>query len=139
MSFLGELQRRNVFRVGIAYLVVAWLLLQVADIVLSNIDAPAWVFQTILLVLIIGFPIAVIFAWAFEMTPEGLKKSGDVEADASVTSKTGQKINYLIGAALVLALGFIAWQNLAPGSGPSESSTVRVGAPPRNTSRASSG
>jgi hypothetical protein len=68
-SVWGELKRRNVVRVGIAYAIVAWLLLQLADIVLDNIEAPAWVFQTILLLLILGFPVALIFAWAFELTP----------------------------------------------------------------------
>ncbi len=70
MSFFDELKRRNVFRVGIAYVIVAWLLLQVADVVLNNIEAPAWVFQAILLLLVIGLPMTSIFAWAFELTPE---------------------------------------------------------------------
>jgi hypothetical protein len=74
MSFFEELRRRNVFRVGIAYLIVAWLVMQVSDVVINNVGAPAWVFQIILLVLGIGFPLALIFAWAFEKTPEGLKK-----------------------------------------------------------------
>ena len=64
-SVWGELQRRNVVRVAIAYAVVAWLVLQIADTVLDNISAPAWVFQTILLLLVIGFPVALVFAWAF--------------------------------------------------------------------------
>ncbi len=79
MSFFDELKRRNVFRVGVAYLIAAWLLLQVADVVLDNIEAPTWVFQAILLLLVIGFPVAIIFAWAFELTPEGLQKEKDVD------------------------------------------------------------
>ena len=74
MSLFKELKRRNVFRVGIAYLVVAWLVMQVADVVINNIEAPGWVFQVIMLVLGLGFPIVLIFAWAFEMTPEGIKR-----------------------------------------------------------------
>ena len=73
-SAWGELKRRNVVRVAIAYAIVSWLLLQVADVILDNIEAPAWVFQAILLLLVIGFPLALIFAWAFELTPEGIKK-----------------------------------------------------------------
>lgn len=73
-TFWEELKRRKVVRVTIAYTVVSWLLIQVADVVLDNIGAPAWVFQTILLLLVIGFPVAIIIAWAFQLTPEGLKK-----------------------------------------------------------------
>ncbi len=78
-SVWDELKRRNVVRVAVAYAVIAWLLLQVADVVLNNIESPSWVFQTILLLLVIGFPLALIFAWAFELTPEGIKKEKDVD------------------------------------------------------------
>ena len=91
MSFFEELKRRNVFRVGIAYAVSAWVLLQVVDLVLENITAPAWIMQIFMLALAIGFPIALIFAWAFEMTPDGVKLEKDVERDKSITQKTGQK------------------------------------------------
>ena len=73
MQFLKELQRRNVFRVAIGYIVSCWLLAQVADLVLENIGAPAWVMQTILLILVLGFPVVVFFSWAYEVTPEGIK------------------------------------------------------------------
>ena len=79
MSFFDELKRRNVFRVGIAYAVSAWVLLQVVDLVLENIEAPPLVMQIFMLALAIGFPIALIFAWAFEMTPEGVKLEKHVE------------------------------------------------------------
>jgi hypothetical protein len=84
-----ELKRRNVFRVAIAYLAVAWLILQVADIVFENIGAPAWVMQAVMFTIAIGFPLAVLFAWAFEMTPEGIKKEKDVDRTQSITSQTG--------------------------------------------------
>jgi hypothetical protein len=74
-----ELKRRNVFRVAIAYLAVAWLVLQAADIVLDNIAAPDWLMKAVMFFMVIGFPIAVIFAWAFEMTPEGIKKEAEVD------------------------------------------------------------
>ena len=99
-----ELKRRNVVRVAAAYVIVAWLLLQVADVVLDNIEAPAWVFQAILLLLVIGFPVAIIFAWAFELTPEGLKKEKDVDRTESVTHLTGRKLDFTIIAVLTIAV-----------------------------------
>ena len=118
--FWGELKRRNVVRVAIAYAVVSWLLLQVADVVLDNIEAPTWVFQAILLLLVIGFPVAIIFAWAFELTPEGLKKEKDVDSGQSITHITGRKIDYLVIVALVLALGFFAVDKFATKPGTAE-------------------
>jgi TolB-like protein len=108
MSFIDELKRRNVFRVGFAYVIVAWLLLQVADVVLDNIEAPTWVFQAILLVLVIGFPVALLFAWAFELTPEGLKREKDVDRSESITPITGRKLDFAIIAVLAVALVFFA-------------------------------
>ena len=107
ISFWGELKRRNVVRVAIAYAVVAWLLLQVADVVLNNIEAPTWVFQAILLLLAIGFPLALIFAWAFELTPEGIKKEKDVDRSNSVTPVTGRNLDYFIIATLAIAVVFL--------------------------------
>ena len=105
--FWGELKRRNVVRVAIAYAVVSWLLLQVADVVLDNIEAPTWVFQAILLLLVIGFPVAIIFAWAFELTPEGLKKEKDVDRSESITHITGRKLDFIVIGVLVVAVGFL--------------------------------
>ena len=113
--FWGELKRRNVVRVAIAYAVVSWLLLQLADVVLDNIEAPTWVFQATLLLLVIGFPVAIIFAWAFELTPEGLKKEKDINRSESITHVTGRKLDYLIIAALVLALGFFTFDKFVLG------------------------
>ncbi len=109
MSLFIELKRRNVFRVAIAYIVVAWLVLQVADVVLNNILAPDWVFKVFLLFLGLGFPFAVIFAWAFEMTPEGLKREHEVDRSQSITPDTGKKLNLMTTAVLVLALGYFAY------------------------------
>ena len=119
MSFFEELKRRNVIRVGIAYLIVAWLVMQFADVVLNNINAPEWVFKTIMLVLAISFPVVLIIAWAFEMTPEGIKKEKDVERSESITPVTGQKLNYTIIGLLVLALGYFIWESRSqPEKGP---------------------
>ncbi len=82
MSFFEELKRRNVFRVAIGYVITAWLLLQVVDLVLENINAPDWVMQVFMLALAIGFPLAIFFAWAFEMTPEGVKRESEVDRSA---------------------------------------------------------
>ncbi|MDX2429257.1 MAG: hypothetical protein QNK22_11270 [Xanthomonadales bacterium] len=111
MSFFTELKRRNVFRVGIAYLVVAWLIMQVADIMINNIGAPGWVFQVILLILGIGFPVALIFAWAFELTPDGIKKEKDVDRSQSVRKETGRKLNYATIGILALAAGYFFWES----------------------------
>jgi hypothetical protein len=93
MSFFEELKRRNVIRVGVAYTVAAWLVLQISDLVLQNIAAPAWVIQVIMLLLALGFPLVVMFAWAFEITPEGIKKEKDVDRSQSIVSQTGRKLD----------------------------------------------
>jgi len=104
-----ELKRRNVLRVAFAYIVTAWLLLQVADVVLNNIEAPDWVFRAILLLVALGFPFALIFAWAYELTSEGLKKEKDVDRSESSTHITSRKLDFLIIGVLVVALGYFAY------------------------------
>ncbi len=111
MSFFKELKRRNVFRVGIAYLVVAWLVMQVADVVINNIGAPDWLFQSILLVLGVGFPVVLVFAWAFEMTPDGVKRESEVDRSESIRQKTGGKLDRAIIIILVIALGYFVWES----------------------------
>ncbi len=111
-SFLGELRRRNVFRVGVAYAVTAWLLLQVADIVLEAIEAPPWAMKTLLLVLVLGWPLALVFAWVFELTPEGLKREREVDRSRSTTRNTGRKLNVVIIVVLALAVGFLLYDKL---------------------------
>jgi len=112
LSFFEELKRRNVFRVAIGYVITAWLLLQVVDLVLENINAPDWVMQVFMLALAIGFPLAVFFAWAFEMTPEGIKKEKDVDRGQSIAPQTGQKLNHTIILVLVLAVAFLLYKQL---------------------------
>ncbi len=79
MSFIRELKRRNVFRVGIAYAVIGWLVLQLSDILISLLDLPDWIGRAAIFVLVVGFPLALIFAWAFELTPEGIKLDKKVD------------------------------------------------------------
>jgi len=108
-SFFNELKRRNVIRVATAYVVVSWLVIQVVDSILPVIEAPEWVAKTILLILAIGFPIALLFSWAFEMTAGGVKKTSEIDANDSLTHNTGQKLNYIIIGALVLIIGGMAY------------------------------
>lgn len=119
MSFFEELKRRNVFRIGVAYLVTAWLLLQVVDLVLENINAPDWIMQVFMLALAVGFPVALVIAWAFELTPEGIKKEREVDRSTSISPATGRKLDRTIIAVLVLALGYFVWDKVthrSPGS-----------------------
>jgi len=93
MSFFNELKRRNVFRVGIAYTVATWLLIQVVDIVFPRIGLPDSAVTLVIALLAIGFIPALIFAWAFEMTPEGIKREKDVDRSQSITPKTAGKLH----------------------------------------------
>ncbi|MCH8348090.1 MAG: hypothetical protein IH901_06325 [Proteobacteria bacterium] len=111
-SFFSELKRRNVVRVAVAYVVVAWVILQFIDVIQDPLNLPGW-FQTVTIVFLgIGFPIALIVSWAFEVTSEGVKKTEEVDKSKSVTHGTGQKINRLIAGALVLAVGFIIYDKM---------------------------
>jgi TolB-like protein len=112
MSVFEELKRRNVFRVAIAYLIAAWLVLQVSELVLEAIEAPAWVLKVFLLIFALGFPIALLFSWAYELTPEGVKREKEVDRTESVTPDTGKKLNQItIGMIIALVL-FIAFDRM---------------------------
>ncbi len=101
-SVFAELKRRNVFRVGVAYVVAAWVVAQVADLVLENIGAPSWVMQSLLLLLALGFVAALIIAWAYEVTPDGIKRERDVVRHESITHETSKRLNIItIGLVLV--------------------------------------
>ncbi len=106
-SLFDELKRRNVFRVGIAYTVAAWVVAQVADLVLENIGAPTWVIQTLLLLLAIGFVVALIIAWAYEVTPEGIKRERDVVRDESIVADTGRRLNIITIGLVVVAVALL--------------------------------
>ena len=88
MSFWGELKRRNVFRVGIAYLLASWLILQVVDVVAPILELPNWVARAILLLLAVGFVISFFLSWACELTPDGVKREKDVDRSQSITAQT---------------------------------------------------
>src|SRR5213082_3408197 len=108
-NFFAELKRRNVIRFAGLYLVGAWLLTQVASTVLPMFGAPDWLPRTVVIVLVIGFVPALIFSWAFELTPQGLKRDEDVPLEQSIAPQTGRRMNRLIIAVLMLALGYFVF------------------------------
>jgi TolB-like protein len=101
--------------VAIGYVVSSWLLIQVADLVLENIGSPDWVMQTIMLLLTLGFPVVVFFSWAYEVTPEGIKRESEIDRTQSIRHHTGRKLDRAIVAALVLALGYFAYDKFVLG------------------------
>jgi TolB-like protein/tetratricopeptide (TPR) repeat protein len=105
MPLIAELKRRNVFRVGVAYAIVAWLLIEVASVLLPTFNAPDWVMKAFSSLVILGFPLTLVIAWAFELTPEGIKRDADVDPAESITHQTGRKLDFLIIG--VLAIGII--------------------------------
>jgi TolB-like protein/tetratricopeptide (TPR) repeat protein len=107
VSFFEELKRRNVFRVGVAYAVVAWVIIQVVDVVAPSMALPEWVPGFVILMLAIGAPVALLFAWAYEITPEGLRKTEQVDEIASITRQTGRKIDRLIIGGLTVLVAFL--------------------------------
>jgi len=109
-SLFAELKRRNVFRVGLAYVISAWLLAQVADLALDAFAAPVWVLKSLLVLLLIGFPVSLIFAWAFEKTPEGIKLEKNVDRSQSITPVTGKKLDKGIIVALAIAVVFLLYR-----------------------------
>src|SRR5256885_4663329 len=114
-NFFGELKRRNVYKVAIAYAVVAWLLIQIATQVFPFFEIPNWVVRLVVLLLVIGFPVALILAWAFEITPEGIKRAEDVDLSQSITRRTGRKLDFLIIGVLLLVIAVFAYQRFGPG------------------------
>jgi TolB-like protein/Flp pilus assembly protein TadD len=111
-NFFAELKRRNVYKVAVAYAVVSWLLIQAASILFPTFEAPPWVMKVFVAVLVLGFPIALIFSWAFEITPEGIKRESEVEPNKSISTYTGRKIVALTIGLAVVAAGLLAFQLL---------------------------
>ena len=100
-------------RVGIAYVVGAWLLIQVADIFLEAIELPEYSMRLIFLLLAIGLPVVLFAAWAYEMTPEGIKREKDVDRTQSVTARTGKKLNAAIMAMLIMSIGYLLYDKFS--------------------------
>jgi len=114
-NFFAELKRRNVYKAAIAYAVVAWLLLQAASILFPTFEAPPWVMKVFVAVIVLGFPVALVFAWAFELTPEGLKRTEDVDLSKSIARTTGRKLDFLIIGVLLIVIAVFAYQRFGPG------------------------
>ena len=111
-NFIEELKRRNVFKVATAYAIAGWLIIQVIDTISPQFGFPEWVPTFFSVFVFIGFPLTLIFAWAFELTPEGIKKSTEVDITESVTNRTGKKLNGLIISVLSVALFFVVIERI---------------------------
>lgn len=122
MSIVQELKRRNVFRVAAAYLIISWLILQVGEVLAPALRLPDWVNSALAFFIILGFPLAMVFAWAFELTPDGLKRQVEVDRERSVTQATGRALNRWIIGLLTAALALAAFDRfvLAPGRNAAE-------------------
>src|SRR5438309_10776161 len=138
-NFFAELKRRNVYRVAVAYLVVAWLLIQAASILLPTFEAPPWVMKIFIIVIIFGFPVALIFSWAFEITPEGIKLESEIEPTKSIARRTGRKIVAVTIALAVVAAGLFVYQlvrtrsTITPGQDVSAARTEAVTVAPNKS------
>ncbi|MDH4013296.1 MAG: tetratricopeptide repeat protein [Chromatiales bacterium] len=108
MSFFAELKRRNVFRMAALYLVAGWVLLQVADVLAGVLGLPDWTLRLVAFLLLLGFPLALIFSWVYELTPEGLKRDHEVDRIQSITAQTGRKLNVVIVGLLAAAVTLLA-------------------------------
>src|SRR5438552_6405904 len=111
-NFFAELKRRNVYKVAIAYAIVAWLLMQVATQVFPFLEIPNWAIRLVIMLIVIGFPIALVIAWAFELTPEGLKRTEDIDVSKSITRKTGRKLDFLIIGVLLAVVAILIFQRV---------------------------
>ena len=111
MALIAELKRRNVFRVGAAYAIVGWLLIEVASVILPTFEAPDWVMKVFASLVMLGLPLALILAWAFELTPEGIKREAEVDRTESITHVTGRKLDFAIIGLLAIAVVFLVVDN----------------------------
>ena len=130
MSFFTELKRRNVIRVGLAYAVLSWLLLQVGDVLFDALRLDDSALTVMLAILALGFAPVVIFAWIYELTPEGVKRESEIDRSQSITGQTGHRLNITIVVLLVAALGLFAWESFVDGDSvqaPSSASTAQAG------------
>lgn len=109
MNLIDELKRRNVFKVGISYVLLGWLIIQVTDTVAPALKLPDWTLTFVTWIGIIGFPVAIFFAWAYELTPSGIKPESEVDRGKSITHQTGRQLNIVVIALLVVAVGFMLW------------------------------
>ena len=112
-GFWSELKRRNVVKVGIAYGAAGWVVVQIAAVLFPLFGAPTWILKVVTTLVVLGFPLALVFAWAFELTPHGLKRSDDVQPDVSTTRRTGRQLDFLIIGVLAVAVALFALDKFA--------------------------
>jgi len=124
MSLITELKRRNVFRVGVAYAIVVWLLVEVASVVLPTFEAPEWVMKAFTFLLILGFPLTLVIAWAFELTPEGIKRETAVDPAESIRKRTSRKLDFAIIGLLTLAVIYMFVDGYVDDGEPEEAAVI---------------
>ena len=118
LGLYTELKRRNVFRVAIVYTAVAWLLLQISDTLGPALHLPEWFVSGVAFLLILGFPVAIVLAWAFELTPDGLKAETKSDAPDTGAGTSSKQLNFIVVAALVMALGYFVIDQVLLNEGP---------------------
>lgn len=115
-GLFAELKRRNVYKVAVAYAIVGWLLIQIATSTFPALEIPQWAVKLVIVFVVLGFPVALILAWAFELTPEGIKRTEEVALNEPIRQRTGRKIIGIIVILMLIAAGFFAFQFLRPKS-----------------------
>src|SRR5665811_937930 len=108
-NFFAEMRRRNIYKVAVAYAIVTWLLIQVATQTFPFFEIPSWCVRLVIVLLLLGFPIAMTLAWAYELTPEGIKRTEDVPSEQSTVRKTGRKLDALMIGVLLCVIGFLVF------------------------------
>ncbi len=111
MNFFAELKRRNVIKVAVAYIIVGWLIMQAGDTLAPALHLPDWINSALAFFLILGFPLAMFFAWAFEITPDGIKKEKDIDRSQSITQVTGRKLDFTVIGLMAIALTYFIWES----------------------------
>ena len=117
-NFFTELKRRNVYKVAVAYGIAAWLLIQIATQVFPFFEIPSWCVRLVIVLLLLGFPIAMILAWAYELTPEGIKRTDEVAPEKSVARHTSRRLDFLIIGVLLCLIAFLLFQRIRGGAAP---------------------
>jgi len=125
LSLFAELKRRNVIRVGLAYVVAGWLLAQVVELAVDAFEAPPWVLKLIVTLIVVGLVPVLIFSWVYELTPEGVKREVEVDRSESITSQTGQKLNVATIVLIVMALGVFAYDRFTSAPGGAQTPVVQ--------------
>ncbi|MDX1459995.1 MAG: hypothetical protein R3348_02970 [Xanthomonadales bacterium] len=126
MSLLGKMKERNVFRVGMAYIVAAWVLVQMMDIILQNFAAPDWILKLLVFFCFAGFPFAIWMAWTFAMTPDGLRKEAHIDRSKLDHPDQGKKLDYAIMALLAVVIGLVSFERFMPAAPEVEKPMVEV-------------